>query len=62
MLKNLLQIHLRLSQKPAEAAGDLIGNKIADKIRRVSKSFTTITVRNFFIMLNNLLQIHLKLF
>ena len=43
MLNNLLQIHLKFLQKDslkkvAEAAGDLIGNKITDKITRVSKT------------------------
>ena len=43
MPKNLLQMHLKLLQnkqfkKTAEATGDLIGNKIADKITRVSKT------------------------
>ena len=41
MLNNLLQMHLKLLpksqfKKTAEAACDLIGNKIADKITRVS--------------------------
>ena len=44
MLNNLLQIHLKLLQengaiqKTLEAVGDLIGNKIADKITKASKS------------------------
>ena len=45
MLKNLQQIHLKLKnsskrviQKTAEAIGDLIGNKIANRITRVSKN------------------------
>ena len=43
MLNNLLQIYLKVLQKEqfkktAEATGDLIGNKIADKITRVSKT------------------------
>ena len=43
MLNNLLQIHLKFLQKGslkkvAEAAGDLIGNKITDQITRVSKT------------------------
>ena len=42
MLKNLLQMHLKLLQKErfkktAEATGDLIGNRIADKIPRAAK-------------------------
>ena len=41
MLKNLLQMHLKLLEKEAEAeavaTGDLIGNKSADKITKVSK-------------------------
>ena len=42
MLNNLLQIQLKLLQKEqfknaAEARGDLIGNKIADKITKVSR-------------------------
>ena len=41
MLNNLLQMHLKLLQKvrfreTAEATSDLIGNKTADKIKRVS--------------------------
>ena len=43
--KNLQQIHLKLKnsskrviQKTAEAIGDLIGNKIANRITRVSKN------------------------
>ena len=31
----------RVIQKPAEATGDLIGNKIAYQITRASKKFTT---------------------
>ena len=43
MLNNLLKMHLKLlqekvTQKRAEAAGDLTGNKISDKIKRVSKT------------------------
>ena len=43
MLNNLLQMYLKVLQKEqfkktAEATGDLIGNKIADKITRVSKT------------------------
>ena len=43
MLNNLLQVHLKLLQKRgiqkiAEATGDLIGNKIADKIIKVSRT------------------------
>ena len=43
MLNNLLQMHLKLLQKEsnsknAEATGDLIGNKTADKITRVAKT------------------------
>ena len=43
MLNNLPQMYLKVLQKEqfkktAEATGDLIGNKIADKITRVSKT------------------------
>ena len=43
MLKNLLQIHSKhlqkeLLKKTLKAISDLIGNKIADKITRVSKT------------------------
>ena len=42
MLNNPLQIHLRLlqkkSQKAVKATGDVIGNKNADKIEKVSKT------------------------
>ena len=38
MLSNLQQMHLKLIQKTVEATGDLIGNKISDKVTRVSKS------------------------
>ena len=42
MLKNLLQLHLKLLQKEklkySGGTGDLIGNKIADKIKKVSKT------------------------
>ena len=42
MSKNLQQMHLKLQrrvlQKTAEATGDLIGNKISSKIRKVSKN------------------------
>ena len=43
MLNNPLEMHLKLlqkkvTQKSAEAAGDLTGNKISDKIKRVSKT------------------------
>ena len=43
MLHNLLQMHLKLlqkeqSKKKAEANGDLIRNKIADKFTRISKT------------------------
>ena len=39
MLNNLLQMYLKLLQKkPAEAAGDIIGNKIADRAAKVSKT------------------------
>ena len=43
MLNNLLQIHLKLLQKKqlkkkTEATGDFIGNKIADRITKVSKT------------------------
>ena len=37
MLNNLLQMHLKLLET-AEATGDLIGNKIVDKIKKVSRS------------------------
>ena len=43
MPKNPLPMHLKLSQKEqlkktAQAAGDLTGNKVADKITEVSKT------------------------
>ena len=43
MLKNLLPMHLKPLQnesfkKKAEVTGDLIGNKTADKMTRVSKA------------------------
>ena len=43
MLNNLLQMHLKLPQKraiqkTAKTTVDLIGNKIADKVTRVSKT------------------------
>ena len=39
MLNNLLQMYLKLLQKkPAEVAGDIIGNKIADRAAKVSKT------------------------
>ena len=43
MLNNLLQKHLKLrqkkvTQKTAETTGDLIGNKIAKRITKISKS------------------------
>ena len=43
MLNNLLQIHLKLLQKKqfkkkTEATGDFIGNEIADRITKVSKT------------------------
>ena len=43
MLNNLLQMHLKLRskrviQETPEATGNLIGNKFADNIRRVSKT------------------------
>ena len=43
MLKNLQQMHLRLPQKKViqetgEATGDLIGNTIADKVRKVLRT------------------------
>ena len=43
MLNNLLQMHLKLGskrviQETPEATGNLIGNKFADNIRRVSKT------------------------
>ena len=37
MPNNLQQIRLKLLQKIAEATGNLIRNKIADKITRASK-------------------------
>ena len=37
MLKNLLQMHLKLLQKTVEATDDLNGNKIADKVTKISK-------------------------
>ena len=37
MLKNLLN-YFKKSNSTAEATGELIGNKIADKIIRISKS------------------------
>ena len=37
MLNNLPQMHLKLPQKE-EATVDLIGNKIADKITKISRS------------------------
>ena len=45
MLNNLLQMRLELLQKEqfktSRTTGDLIGNKIADKITRVTKNVTT---------------------
>ena len=38
VLKNLRQMHLKLIQKINSKVGDLIGNKIADKITKVSKN------------------------
>ena len=43
MLNNLLQMHLKLLQKKAiqktaKVTGDLIGNKIADRITKVSET------------------------
>ena len=43
MLDNLLQMHLKLLQKKAiqktaKVTGDLIGNKIADRITKVSET------------------------
>ena len=38
VLKNLRQMHLKLVQKINSKVGDLIGNKIADKITKVSKN------------------------
>ena len=38
MLNNLLQMHLKLLQKEQLVTGDLIGNKTADKITRVTKT------------------------
>ena len=47
MLNNLLQMHLKRFQneqlkKTAEATGDLIGNKIANKMTKASKSYQRI--------------------
>ena len=43
MVNNLQQMYLKLVQKiikkTAEAAGDLIVNKVTDKITKVSKNF-----------------------
>ena len=46
MLRNIQQMYLKLVQKKkiqriAEATGDLIGNKIADKMTKSSKKLTT---------------------
>ena len=43
MLNNLIQMHLktkskRVIQKTAEATSDLISNKIADKITKISRN------------------------
>ena len=38
MLNNLQQMRLKLLQRTAEATGDLIGNKVADRITKVSKN------------------------
>ena len=38
MLKTRLKLLQRVIQKTAEATGDLIGNKNADKITKVSKN------------------------
>ena len=38
MLNNLQQMHLKLLQETEEATGDLIGNKIANGITKVSKN------------------------
>ena len=38
MLNNIRIASKRMIQKAAEATGDLIGNKTADKITRVSKT------------------------
>ena len=38
MLNSLLQMFLKLFQKPAGTIGDTTGNKISDKIARVSKT------------------------
>ena len=38
MLNNLQQMVLELLQKTAEATGDLISNKIANRIAKVSKT------------------------
>ena len=38
MLNNLQQMLLKLLQKTAEATGDLISNKIANRIGKVSKT------------------------
>ena len=45
MLNNLLEIHFetpskRVIQKRAEATGDLIGNKITDKITNVPRTLS----------------------
>ena len=42
MLKNLPQMHLKLLQKTVEATGDLNGNKIADKVTKISKTSDSI--------------------
>ena len=38
MLNNLQQMRLKLLQRTAEATGDLIGNKVADRIMKVLKN------------------------
>ena len=38
MLNNLQQMRLKLLQRTAEATGDLIGNKVADRITKVLKN------------------------
>ena len=45
MLRNLLHMHLKLLQKTAEQTSDFIGNKIAVKITRVSKTLPEINSR-----------------
>ena len=45
MVRNLLHMHLKLLQKTAEQTSDFIGNKIAVKITRVSKTLPEINSR-----------------